>query len=186
MKTRGINNFLKSHNPIANAILLAIFSVFSLIQARGQNGYLEIVGPPAIRFETINTNEFLLAAKYPMSPPPKPEPTNAANAVASDALTTNEVMKMLEPETSSEAGNTSGPTNQSTVISVASGADDSMDTTPEMIMPYLDPDPHGAQLNQTNHPATTVFVPTWMGFVPTLLQYPVEPKTESKATYNLH
>lgn len=170
---------------IANAILLAIFSVFSLIQAHGQSGYLEVVGPPAIRFETINTNEFLLAAKYPMSPP-KPEPTNAANVVASDALTTNEVMKMLEPETSVEAGNTSGPTNQSTVISVASGADNSMNTTPEMIMPYLEPDPHGAQLNQTNHPATTVFVPTWMGFVPTLLQYPVEPKTESKATYNLH
>jgi hypothetical protein len=184
LETRGINKFLKAQDINAKAILLAIAGVFMVFQARGQSGYLEIVGPPAMRFEVENTNRFLLAAKFPMLQP-KPDPMVVSNAVTSNVSVTNEVMKILEPEATSniQAGHATGLPNQATVFSVAGGADNSIDTTPQMIMPYLEPDLNGGQMNLTNHPATAVFVPTWMGFVPTLMQFPIENKTESRATY---
>gem|GEM_PF-3872814 len=189
-----------------NAVFLALAGAFIVLQARGQGGYLEIVGPPAMRFEAKTTNEFLFAAKFPMRPP-KPEPTVVSNAVAGEAPASNAVVKISEPETATkvEAGDVPASTNlisldladtnqcQSPVVSASADAGNSVDTTatagdlltttPQMIMQYLKPDPNGGTLNPTNRPATAVFVPAWTGFMPALMQFPAESKSESRATY---
>jgi len=194
-----MNNFLKSQSLLSAATFLAVVGMFTAFQARGQYGYLVLVGPPPMRFVAKTTNEFLIATRFPLPPPqPEPEPVAISNAV---------VEIPTPPETNADIAKIPAvtdaippvplaalpATNQASVISVSSGgnnpadtsasAGDLLTTTPQMIMQYLQPDSNNGSLNQTNHPATTVFVPTWMGFVPALMQYPVENKTESRATY---
>jgi hypothetical protein len=191
-----MNKFLKPQNILSVAIFLAIVCMFTVFQVQGQNGYLEVVGPPPMRFEAKRTNEFLLAVRFPM-PQAKQEPAAVSNAVVEIPTPTETNADVAKISTLTNATTSLAlpvlATNQATVFSVSSGGDNPVDTsasagdllttTPQMIMQYLRPDSNTDALNQTNHQPTAVFVPTWMGFMPALMQYPVENKTESRATY---
>ena len=195
LETLGAFKFLRPQNIFADAISLVIAGVFIAFQVHGQDGYLQIVGPPALRFEVNNTNELLLAARFPM-PHPKPTPAVVANAVAkpTDSVVTTNFNLSVAPNSTNAMPFVLATTNQAAIFSVSGGTGDSvvgasapaeelLPTTPQMIMQYLKPDPKDGNLNLTNRSATAIFVPTWMGFMPTLMQFPAENKTESRATY---
>ena len=194
-----MSQFLKTPGILSAAIFMVAVCAFNALPARGESGYLEVAGPPPLRFAARMTNEFLLATRFPL-PQPKPEPVAVSNVVTEIPASTEtnaEVVKISVPTNAVPLISPVPPaTNQVSEVSVSTvssegnnsadtsaAAGDLLTTTPQMIMQYLKPDADIGNLNQTNRPATAVFMPTWMGFMPALLSYPVENKTESRATY---
>jgi hypothetical protein len=198
-----MSQFLKTPGILSAAIFMVAVCAFNALPVHGESGYLEVAGPPPLRFAAKMTNEFLLANRFPL-PQPKPEPkpesvavSNVVTEIPASTETNAEVVKIpastnaislippVPPATNQvseiSVSTASGGVNNSADTSAAAG--DLLTTTPQMIMQYLKPDADIGNLNQTNRPATAVFMPTWMGFMPALLPYPVENKTESRATY---
>jgi hypothetical protein len=198
-----MSQFLKTPGILSAAIFMAAVCAFNALPARGESGYLEVAGPPPLRFAAQITNEFLLTTRFPLpqpKPEPQPESVAVSNTVAEIPASTETNAEVVKVSASTNVLSLIPPvppaTNQVSEISVSTGssegnnsadtsaaAGDLLTTTPQMIMQYLKPDADIGNLNRTNRPATAVFMPTWMGFMPALLSYPVENKTESRATY---
>jgi hypothetical protein len=140
--------------------------VFFALQKMQGDPYLNLIGPPPLRFEVIATNNPVFEKELAL-PMPKDDnapadisPTNTPSAPAQSS--SNGVSGAQSPKVflSDAAKNAKRPVNP---------ANNLLSTEPQMINQYLQPD-RNADAN-AYQPGDTIFVPAELGFVPPM---PVE------------
>ncbi len=198
----------QSANRFTVLMVLTVWSgVFLAWQAVGGQGYLKVVGPTPLRFESPNTNT-LLTLKAVMRVP-KPAVVEATNAVvtnvvaqavnpvaANPATEISRVPTVANPVPEVEAvtnqavgldsggaANAAGVNNANNISGDgSSSARDLLPVATSMITEYLNSNQGRATTNQADRPGATVFVPLQMGFTPPVMQgAAVVP--ESRAVY---
>jgi hypothetical protein len=184
------------YRSVIRLILAAGLCLFAGREALASDGYLKIVGPPPLRFESPETNT-LLALKAVMLKP-KPSVTEntdsmatnmvapATNAMAVAATVTNpvaEVTAVTNQVASSVVTNTVDVNGVNNISGDSpSSARDLLPVTAQMITEYLKPTKGQNATNPADQPGATVFVPNQMGFTPPVMQNPPS-VPESRAVY---
>lgn len=163
---------------------------FFIRSAQAARAYLPAVGAPPLRFQAVTTNYFVFDPKLFL--PPTNLVATVSNVV-NQATTTNDVAVTPPPATNETLTASSLPAtpddNQNYIprpfrrynfnFSTAS-ASDLLTVTPQMIAPYLKPDPNVT--NALDRPGAVVFVPAEMQFTPPPTSAESRPG-ESRATY---
>ncbi len=168
-------------------------------EARAVVGYLNKVGPPALRIWQTSTNVFdyssfeLELAARAQAKSDVNSPTNQTGINATDTQTQHPSSENITtPEKTTPSENYSTGTSLDTSIGEPSGlksagnmnfpstsASDLLTVTPQMIAQYLKPESNGT--NTMDRPGTVVFVPADMPFMPP----PVKTDTDSRASYHI-
>ena len=130
-------------------LLMIIFGVFIGSDARSGNAYLPVVGPPALRFETLSAVNVASSAKI-FTPGMVKNDTVEFSGIESSANPTNAAVTVA---TSMVATNSSGSVSSPTIFMPA--AIDNSVVTLQMLTDYLKPMTRGS-----------VFVPINIGFIP--------------------
>ena len=186
----------RAYQSFIRLIFAAGLCLFAGREAQGGDGYLKIVGPPPLRFESPETNTLLALKAVMLKPKPSVmENTNsmatnmmaqATNAVVIAVTATNpvaEVIAITNQAASSVVAN-AGDVNGVNNISgdSPSSARDLLPVTAQMITEYLKPTKGQNATNPADQPGATVFVPNQMGFTPPVMQIPPS-VPESRAVY---
>jgi hypothetical protein len=165
--------------------------------AEASRPYLPLVGSPPLRFQTVTTNYFVFDPK--MFQPATHLLATASNTVNQVASPTNEVANtplVPAPDTSVTLTASSRPAEPDYTQNyipnpfrrynfnfAAASASDLLAVTPQMITPYLRPEPNAT--NGLDHPGAVVFVPAEMQFTPPPTTITAESHPgESRATYS--
>jgi hypothetical protein len=177
-------------NGLSKARLGGIISVLATqvlaSDSLGNNGYLQSVGPPPMRFEAVATNDSWFLSKLALPKPKAAVPSNNA-APATEPTNAAEVVRDANPERAVPAKTKQVPVVAVTKVKENStnstpSASDMLTITPQMINEYFKPAPAEAAGSPTNSlpPGATIFVPAELQFVPPTLSVP---STGSRAIY---
>ncbi|MES1180555.1 MAG: hypothetical protein ABUL66_01690, partial [Verrucomicrobiota bacterium] len=126
---------MKTQNILSAAIFTAMTCAFAAFPVRGQSAYLEVAGPPPLRFAAKMTNGFLLASRFPLrqSPPEPAAVSNVVMGIPASTETNAEVVKISVPTNAippiPSVPLTLPATNQPSVLSVSSGENIPADTS---------------------------------------------------------
>jgi len=161
----------------ATILCVAVIGFFLAQKARGEKAYLQIVGPPALRFQAPATNYSWFTGKlFELSAKVK-NPSGKTALTVPQANITNSVVVFHPTSIAPAKGNqVSGlpqiganeeNNSEMPVISPdsSSAASDLLTVSPQMITEYLQPAPKQDEaMGQTN--SRVIFVPPEMQFMP--------------------
>lgn len=196
----GGQQFCNSHRParisLPVGLIVSLSMGITVVQARGLDAYLPVVGPAPLRYQPATAKPTAFAPDWfapkketPSKQTNAPEPAIKPASQVEAKTNAEAVVKAVSP---SPTQVTNTPAPSATIISaesVPSAASnetdiknevvspsstvDSLMVTPQMLAEFMKPAP-----GQTNQPATSVLLPTQLRFLP-----PQSRPGESRAIY---
>lgn len=158
---------------ILNAVAIGFLAAF---RAAGSDAYLETVGPPPLRFESVSPNNAQIIAELtlPKAKAIESPAMPSAPATSSAGVTLSATGDGIEPIPENHRGGIFGR-GEKNAGGRFNSASELLSITPQMIDDYFKPTGTDVGGSTSFQPGQTIFVPAELGFVP--------PASGSRATY---
>jgi hypothetical protein len=175
-----MSRILKSRK-LSEIFCTVAIGILAMQKVLGSEPYLQLVGPPPLRFEAITTPDPLFMEELKLPQPATPTPPDAAPPLTTSTNAQSSSTQPTGPTDVSAGKNPLGNFGDAAknAENFPNPASDLLSITPQMITEYLKPNRNDGASDESGRyqPGQVVLVPAELGFVPPM------PGGESRAIY---